>query len=383
MGRLLEFRQSPPARLRGNLWRELLDGTIAWGEPSDEELAEAKRRRRQIMEDSAIPWIVNDIGGLLQFFEDAQDIIAFTRWNGRILNPKRIARCMRRQTQQGRSGKAALLRCLCISPKASRKRNMVGAMDRRMSAGGLAAAAALKLFPGSAPIMWLLLAGQVSYMATGYGLRLGPIVGTALELLARGFAELGLPFTPEHNKYQQLKRYRLLKRADKGVGALKYVGWEDRVSAIVALRLALRDIATPDERVIFPGQYPQLRDVLRDPFETFSSIANLSASLLPNTMAYLVNDFFDPIIEDLSRIIGGNGEEPAKSLTGEDKAALRLADRSTCPAGGNCISLVGDEIALEAWSKAGNLRNQEFDPQDGFADAWLGRALEDPGRFGF
>jgi hypothetical protein len=67
MGRLLEFRQSPPARLRGNLWRELLDGTIAWGEPSDEELAEAKRRRRQIMEDSAIPWIVNDIGGLLQF----------------------------------------------------------------------------------------------------------------------------------------------------------------------------------------------------------------------------------------------------------------------------------------------------------------------------
>ena len=362
----------------GDLFKEIADGTIIWRQPTERERFEGLARRQRIFEDSRVPWIVSDIGGLTQFFEDAQDVLAFTKWNKRLFDPRRIAKCMKRAAVSGRPGLAALSKCLCQAPKRQRKRALSKSVPKFTPDAGFLIPLALRLFPGTAPIMWALLAGQLAYMLTGYGLKLGAVVGGALELLFRGFEEIGAPFGPEHNKFQQLKRARLLQEAERGVAASRFLNWEDRFLSIVALKLALGDLLTPKETIVDPADYPSFAELFTDPFGTFESLVGLADTILPNAYAYTINDMLLPALQDLSRLVHGEQVEIPQAPNRDGKSLLKMFERGECPSEIVCPELLEDEIALEGWLAAKSLVQSKIGHITLLKEGWLGRRIVPP-----
>lgn len=352
MSRLLEFEMSP-GKLTGELFKAILEETLVWGDVPEDLKARRKARREAILRDSAVPWILSDLVAILQFYDDVQDIVAFSMWNKKLFSPKGLAECMKRQALQGRRGYAALAACMCPLPRRHRKR-----MAKKLSVGQMALMGPLayflfRMFPGIAPIMYLLLAGQVSATLFGYGIALGPLLGASMELFFRGAAEVGLPFGPEHNKYWQLKRARALREAERGFGAARYLDWEDRLLAMLGIKFVLRDTEKLPEFVIPPGAYPDLGDVIRGDFGAIPTLVGLFAAMAPNVAAYMYNDFLPPMIEDLGHLASGNYTAWREDMNEDIKAALRILERGECLENGTCTERAMDEIALEQWGMDG------------------------------
>jgi hypothetical protein len=130
----------------GKLWEEIRDGSVVW---RDQTPGEAQReRRRELFRTSSVPWIVNDALALLQFYDDAQDLISFTRWNKRLLSPKGFGECMRRQASSGVVGAGAVARCLCPLGSGRGKRVTGGVGGGFNLRGGLLAGVLGALWPG-------------------------------------------------------------------------------------------------------------------------------------------------------------------------------------------------------------------------------------------
>lgn len=341
------------------LWEEIKDGTVIWRDPSPSEKAEAKQRRKILFEQSAVPWIVNDMGNLLGFYDDVQDVVSFTRWNKKLFSPKGMANCMKRQSLRGTKGAAAAWACLCMAGRRRGKRRYAGAAKAFQWRLGFPLALGLRLFPAAAPIMWALLAGQVLYSITGVGIRLGAIVGASLEATFRTFEELGFPFGRDHNKANQIRRARMLRRAERGIGAMRYLPMEDRLTAMMGLRLGLDWIQPAPVIVLTPNDFPQAENLFRDPFGTIKSFASAAAAMLPNAAAYFMNDILDPITRDLSKLTGGNAEQPRGEPRPEAKAAMAMIEKRKCPRPGVCPGPQRDAVNFIAWMQSRGIPTEE------------------------
>jgi len=372
VGRLFDDFKWSPGRVVGDLWREVADGTIVWGDPTPAQVAARRERRARLFEESRVPWIVQDIGGLLGFYDDIQDIVSFTRWNKRIFSPKRIAQCMRRQGKKGRSGAAAVLACFCPVGRKG-KRDAAKVADKAVKQVGPGLTAALgKLFPFLNPLMYPLLALQVSATLFGVGISLGPAVGAALEGFFRGLDAVGLPFGPEHNKYHQLKRARVLQGCPKLVGSWPHTDWEDRLTSLLGMQFAWRDTDILPEVVLQPEDYPRIEELVTDPFDTFKSVAGMGLSLLPNAASYLVDDFFEPIVGDVARLLGGEATQAYYDPAPWTKAALAFIEKGKCPAHTACTSSVEDAITVAEWGRAHSLQRDAWTGIISLGEAWAG-----------
>lgn len=371
MGRL-EKDEAPLGDVVSDLWLEILEGSLVWGEPTEEQKARKKARRGRLLRDSGVPWIVSDIGAVLQFYDDAQDIVSFARWNKRLLTPKGIFRCVKRQSTKGRRGSAALFACLCAARKGPRKRTFQGRKTKRNGRDVAFVGILARFFPGLAPLWYLLLLGQVSATVFGYGISLGPLIGAAMELAFRGLDEVGLPFDPSHNKYHQLKRARLLRRAREGIGATAHLDWDDKLTSLVALRLALEQGDLIPEIVIDPRDYPDLKDLLRDPTDTVKNASRLLGSLAPNAVSYLAEDFMLPIARDIAGLLGGDPSAPFEGVSAHAKEALRLLDKGLCPDPESCTMNVSDVLAVLAWAASASAVEGLREVGDRLVGEWFG-----------
>lgn len=358
MGRLQPFGL-PFGEQLGLLWEEVKEGTFIWRDPSPSEKAEAKQRRRILFEQSAVPWVLNDLGNLLGFYDDVQDVVSFTRWNKKLFSPKGMAKCMKRQSLRGTKGAAAAWACFCMAGARAGKRRYSGAAKAFQWRLGVPLALGLRLFPAAAPIMWGLLAGQVLYSLTGVGIRLGAIVGASLETTFRSLEELGFPFGRDHNKANQIRRARMLRRAWKGVGASQYLGPEDRLTAMMGLRLGLDWIQPAPTIVLGPDDFPKAEELFSDPFGTIKTFASAAAAMLPNVAAYFMNDILDPLTRDLSKLTGGTGDQPEGRPGPEARATMKLIERRKCPRQGACPGPQEDAIRYIAWASARGLPFKE------------------------
>lgn len=339
----------------GMLWDEISEGTLIWREPSAMEKAVARERRRIILEDSRVPWIVSDLGGILGFYDDVQDVVSFTRWNKKLLSKKGLSRCLRRQSLKGVTGAGAAWRCFCARKRRKAKRHYSGATKGFNFMLGIPMAIALRLFPQVAPIMWALLAGQVMYSIFGVGLRLGAVVGASLETTFRGLSEIGFPFGRDANKWHQLTRARVIRRAERGIGAMMQLPWEDRLTALMGLRMSMDWLRPIPEVVLGPEDYPDGLELFTDPFGTIQAMAKVAASMLPNAIAYVVNDLIDPMMRDTSLLVGGTGEQFDGQMPWEVKAALGQMHKKKCPKPIACDETTEESLRFIAWAKAAGL----------------------------
>jgi hypothetical protein len=360
VGRLLEFDMGF-GELAGELWHAIEEDTIVWGVPDEALKSRRRERRKRIFSDSAVPWILNDIGGLAQFYDDIQDIVSFARWNRKLVGAKGLRACMKANALKGRTGVASLTGCMCPFSKASRKKMTKSIGPATWALLGPLTVMALRLFPATAPIMWAMLAGQVLATATGYGISFGPVVGAGLELFWRGLAEVGLPFGREHNKWYQLKQARALQKAPQGVAASRHLDWEDRLLAMVGLRLIARDGERLPQLVVDPKDYPKFEDIFEDPIGLFATLAGMFGSLVPNAAAYLANDFLGPIWEGLIEMATGKHDAIQASLGGNMAGALTLLEGGGCPGPEACAQVMEDALALA-----------EFAKEDGMELDWKG-----------
>ena len=407
VGRLIEYEMSL-GELSGVLWKLIREDTIVWGSPTQAEKDRKYELRKQIFQDSAVPWILSDLTAVLGFYDDLQDIVSFAVWNKRIFLPGaealergqdawdvgrrvknlpgRFRRCMQGQVASGRSGVAALTRCMCPLPRGEGKRHMkrMGPWDLFLL--GPLATLLLRFFPPFAPVMWALLAGQVAGSLLGYGIKLGPIMGAAMELFYRGLAAVGLPFGREHNKWYQLKIARTLQNAEKGWGSARYADWEDRYLVMKGTQLALRDAEYIPAIVIPPQEYPTFDKMIDDPFGVFGMAAKLVGSLVPNLLAYTANDLIGPMISDIGRLFTGKKGEPEFWLNPALHAGLRVAHYHDCPSGDLCQRAIEDALAMEEWAEGEGIDIQTetrwWKLQEVFSQ-WLftqGRSAEAPKR---
>lgn len=346
---LEERRRFAPVEMREGewwrlLWEEVRDGTFVWRDPTASERIEAENRRTKLFQDSRVPWIVNDIGGLAGFVDDIQDVVSFSRWNKKLIAPD-----MQLPFGKGNparfSGASELASRTCNAGRYPSKRAVAGAGAGWRSLGlGLPLALLFRFLPFPPPVMWGLLAGQVALGLFGVGLSLGPIVGASLEVTFRGLDALGFPFGADRNKAHQLKRARVLQGLGKLYGASAYMSNDDRLTLAMGTELLARDFEPLPPIVIPPSEYPDAGELLRDPYDTVAGASRLAGSLLPNAISYVVNDLMTPALSALSRWLGGDGQEPQTEQAPPIKAALRNLHISPCPRLGHCQKAYEDSL---------------------------------------
>ena len=375
MGRLLEHKFTFE-EFKGELWKLIKEDTLVWGEPTEAERERLRERRAKIFADSAVPWIVSDVGALLGFMDDIQDILSFAVWNKKIISKKaddfevftddlddirfgrkvsRFRKCMNQQAVKGRKGTAAMARCLCPTPRRRRKMAMQRLGPWDMLLMGPLATMLLRFFPPLAPVMYLLLAGQVSASLFGYGIKLGPIIGASVEIFWRGLGELGLPFDRSHNKWYQLKIARAMQRSVKGFGAAAVMSAEDRITMVSGMMLAYRDVERLPELILTRDQYPTFEQMWDDPFGAFGNAIRLAESLLPNTVSYLFNDLLPPLTENIIETATGKKPDVEYQINPHLHAAMRVSHYRNCPGQDLCPQAIEDALAMEEWARGEGL----------------------------
>ena len=347
MGRL-ESERLPWSRELGLLWEELRDGTLVFHAPTAEEKAAATARRRELFEKSNVPWILTDLGGLLGAYDDMQDVLAFTRWNGKISLHRDLVACTEYETRRGEVGITAALSCLCAAGRESKRLvpSQGAGWGTLLNAAlfGAPFAALLAFLPGMPVVMWGLLAGQISLSLFGVGLRLGAIVGASQELTYRALPDIGFLWGVDHNKFNQLKRANLIAWGDKVVGSGTYLHAGDKLTGALALSMAYRDIHPAGEVVIQLKDYPKFSNLLKDPYGTVRAAANLAASLIPNAAAYAANDIFAPALDGLSKLQKGVVPPDLTTPAPAVRAAMKAIHKQKCPRNDACLTGVADYL---------------------------------------
>jgi hypothetical protein len=349
VGRLTEPRILPAGEYVGRLFREILDGTLIFHPPTDAEKAAMRAERQEMLANSRTPWILNDLGGILQFYDDVQDVVAFARWNKAIFGPKAMADCIGRQVNAGYKGGWAIMRCLCPGAREAGKRSVTKAFNIGDLQFGLPLAALLAVLPASPALMYLLLAGQVSYSLFGVGVRLGAIVGASMELTLLGLEKLTGADLRRFNKYEQLKAARVLQYMPKGIAAGRFLRWDDRLAALVAEREAARQAAASGPWVIRPQDMPTASGLITDPFGTARAMFGLAASLVPNAAAFVVHDILNATTSDIGKAHGGSGETLLHVLSDRAQTLMKNVHAGRCPYPGGCEAAMEDANLFLAW----------------------------------
>jgi hypothetical protein len=355
-----------------DLFAEIVEGTFQWREKTPEEEAVALARRKRIMRESHVPWIVSDLGVLLQAYDDVQDVFAFARWNKRLLLNSELKRCIRRCIKGGyRKPLDCFMRCSCPYGPGG-KRWMRDAMRGWDRPSGLMEGWFDRILGLKGPFMYALLAGQVSHSLFGVGIRLGPIMGAAMELAFRGLDAVGLPFGPEHNKFNQLKRARVLQQADKIFGSLSELPPGERARALIALREAYSGARRQTETIWTPDQTKPISDgvsralkklgrgdvpyftskdgFIDDAYGVMKQAYEMGASMPGNTLSYLAGDVMGDIANEFGATARGEDVVPAGDLSHLQKAMSRFQHARQCP-GGHCPGVTEEGLYVQEWAE--------------------------------
>lgn len=332
----------------GLLWEEIRDGTLVFHEPTPEEKAASRERRRVLFRNSHVPWILTDLGALLGGYDNLQDVVSFTNWNRKVYSPGAFRDCIEGRALKGSTGLAAAVACACPFGRSS-KRSVASAgsgWGNLLNVGlyGAPIAAVLRFFPPVSGVMWGLLAGQVAMSQFGVGLRLGAIVGASQEVTYRALSAIGFPFGVDRNKYNQLQRAQVIALGDKLLGASRFLDAGDRVLAVVGLSQAYRDSHPIPETVVPLQDYPNTANLLSDPWGTIRAAASLASSLVPNAIAYGINDLVTPALPAISSFVGGVPLPPEPQLSAKTRAAMRAIHRQKCPREDACLTGVADYL---------------------------------------
>jgi len=358
--------------LDADLWNEIKEGTFVWGERTPEQEAEAAARRKRLFENSHVPWIVSDLGTLLQAYDDVQDVFAFARWNKRLLLNSELKKCVGRCVRKGgRSALDCFMRCSCPYGPAGKRMLKDGARGWDVASPAMEGWAD-RVLGLKGPMMWALLAGQVSYSLFGVGIRLGPVMGAAMELFFRGLDAVGLPFGPEHNKYHQLKRARVLQQADRIFGSMGELPPGERMRALVALRDAYSGARRQTETIWTPdmtkplsegignaldaigrgdvGYFLSADGFIDDAFNVGKTAFEMGASLPGNLASYLGGDIMGEIADEFGATAKGEDRLPEGDLSALQRGMARLQHARQCP-GGHCPGVTEEGLYVEEWAE--------------------------------
>lgn len=348
MSQLVEPDEVSTTEYATRLWQEIKAGFLVYREPTYEESIARRENRAVLLRDSHVPWIVSDLGSVLQFFDDAQDILALATWNkALIIDPVLLAVAGNRNVRRVEALADAYSE-VCPSGRPS-KRNLLSMFSqdfKRIPKGGADLAGWLgTLREGS---MWALLAGQVSKTLTGVGIVLGGIVGAAMEAYFRSPA--GILFNAQRglNKNHQLTRARALMNVERGWGAMPFLTQDDRTTGFVGTWFATQGLVTPPEYVIDPRDYPQLDHVLSDPYGTWKNLGRVVGTLPSNAWRYLMHDVLGQIDNKVGDYVRSGAGAFRPDYDPILKAALDAMHDSTCPKLGACTKQVKRFLQLRA-----------------------------------
>jgi len=348
MGQLVEPVEVSTAEYYSLLWTEFKEGTIIWRDPTKTEQAERRERRAILMRDSHVPWIVSDVGSVLQFFDDVQDILALATWNkALVVDPLMLALMDKRTRFAAADAIADIYKQSCRAGRPGKRGasrlagQLFGRVPKAIARAGLLGT----LRNGT---MWGLLAGQVLRTATGVGVSLGAAWGAIIETAVRVTSGGTALFERGTNKWHQYTRARALKNAERGLAALPYLPREDSLTGIVGWGMALHDLSSPPEYFIDPKDYPTFEQIYRDPFGLMQNIGRVVGTFPSNAARYVMHDVLGRWDSDLAHAIK---EEVAPRRHDHDPLmaiALRLADRKVCPDPGACRKQVKRFLKLQA-----------------------------------
>jgi len=310
-----------------------------------------KLRRQNAFKNSYIPWVVTDATALLTGLDDIDDMAKTAHFLKRyVLSPlatgldKILPDSPLRNDHNLQRWRRS---CYRRPGKRERKRVFVAiaqpvALPR--AGGGLLAA----LFPAWRFAALLAQALQTTDGVFGVGLQLGPLIGQLQEGFFRGLAALGLPFSPEGNKYNQILASRVTARGNMTAAGWQPMHPEDRLSALTAL-VAASD-AGFNEKIVIPAEdYPDAFNMFAHPWQELGNFAGLAASLPYNLGALALDQFGLPLFGNWSQTVGGPGATgfPTPGMNNAQQQILRLLEQGVCP-GQQCDAELLQIIAILA-----------------------------------
>jgi hypothetical protein len=301
-------------------------------------------RRRRAFRNSGIPWIVTDAAGLLEAVDDVDDILKSKRFLGDyIVDPITKTAKSLAQIKAGnwRHTKAQWERfCNPQDPPRTRKRGFYNAVG--LNGLALVLARALPaIFPSWRFISLFLQFAQTTDMLFGVGIQLGPALGRVMEIIARGLEGTGLPFGPDHNKYNQLKAARIAKNTPKLTAAAKHMDPDDALSVLFGMLLASDTDVLPHV-VISPNDYPDIGEIFGACFppnwdvcgpaivDQVGNFAALAASLPYNAGAGLVNYIYSNLLANWSDATENVTPIGAPTYTSGQRAIGALIELGVC-----------------------------------------------------
>jgi hypothetical protein len=309
-----------------------------------------KARRFLAFQESHIPWIVTDSTGLLQALDDVDDMIKSARFvTDYAVKP--LVGLTEAAITLARDGPRAALndfRGACKLPAHGRDRKLAFLRSiNGAGAGTLATLALAALFP-----LWRFVALGLQFLQTtdnffGVGIQLGPVLGIAQEQVFRTLHDVGLPFGPENNKYNQILAARVTHRTAFLNAAHQALHPEDRLSALAAAHQA----STGEYMkyiVLTQDDYPKAMDLFMHPSTQLENYRGLVKSLPYNMAAAVVNNFIAPMFDNWSKAVNGvEPPAPPKHIVNSlEKRVLGLAELNICP-DNHCSAAIWQHLAIE------------------------------------
>jgi len=295
-------------------------------------------RRQRNLQESDIPWIVQDTMTLLTALDDIDDLTKTMKFGTRyILTPAaKAARRLRKGKNPFRDERLTGWDTECGLKVPPRQRKQAipkfGGLNL-LSVLGLAGVAAL--FPEWAFFALALQAAQTMDNFFGVGLQLGPALGWAAEVFFRGLSDAGGPLFTFENKWEQLKAARITAKANKSMAAAPSSHPDDAMTSLTGLYYSSDRQFLP-HLVIAPDDYPSLSKIIQGEAElarqTFN-LARLAASLPYNLGAEAVNQLLGDTMTGWSEAVGGAAAAaaPDPHPDNETEVLMHLAELGICP----------------------------------------------------
>lgn len=364
-------------------WRRISEDVVHFT-PFDDLPADDRNRirarRLRAFKDSRIPWQITDLTSLLTAIDDVDDMgksIKFLREYAvkpaiKLTKPPSTLELIKAEDELDDFKRA----CALAASGHARKRALLRANNWNWLAflgEGLLGI----LFPS-----WRFIALGLQFLQTtdslfGVGVQLGPLLGLLSETAFRGLEGLGLPFGPDHNKYNQILAARTTQRMGKLLAAHRQLHPEDRLTLLGAGLAASHPTILPPI-VIPPEDYPDVGKAIRtpaeeawriatgdsscfscvltEPWQQLKNFAGLAASIPYNSVATVLNNFLGPTLANWSESVNGvpSDAQPTTTPDNLQRELLRLAELGICP-GKQCNAEIYQD--LQALATAGRRFN--------------------------